>query len=70
MRNYDDWKLNSGQEDEVIAGYCDECDGEIYEGEDIYKIKSSDVILHYNCWSLDYARQALDVWLEEAKKEE
>lgn len=69
MRDYDDWKLDSGQDGEVVVGSCDGCDGEIYEGEDIFHIKSNDDIVHISCLG-EYAKAALDAVYDIAVKKE
>lgn len=44
--------------EDKVFGYCDQCGGEIYEGEDIYEIDGD--IIHEDCL-LDYAREKLAV---------
>ena len=39
-------------------GYCDQCGGEIYEGEEVYDIDGDTI--HEDCL-LDYAREHLAV---------
>lgn len=44
--------------EDVIVGYCDQCGGEIYEGEEVYDIDCCTV--HEDCL-LDYAKEHLAV---------
>jgi hypothetical protein len=54
---YDRWKLSCGHEDEVIVGRCEHCDGEIYEGEEVYETNEGTV--HEECFN-DFAIECLD----------
>jgi hypothetical protein len=56
--NYDKWKLDSGQDDEVVFCHCDHCDGEIYEGEEYLDIENGHRI-HEDCYD-DYAKEVLN----------
>ena len=44
--------------EDVIVGYCNQCGGEIYEGEEVYDIDCCTV--HEDCL-LDYVRERLAV---------
>lgn len=55
--NYDDWKLSSGQDDEVIVCECEHCGGEIYEGDEIYR--TSEGIVHDDCF-VEFAHEVLE----------
>lgn len=48
MRDYDDYKLDSGQEDKVFSE-CDYCGGPIYVGEEYLKLQNGDY-LHTDCF--------------------
>jgi hypothetical protein len=37
MRDYDEWKLASGQEEKVFC-YCDECNEPIYVGDNYIRL--------------------------------
>jgi len=67
--DYDDWKLQSGLEDEVVVCNCDECGQEIYEGDPIFRIRENGEIVHDTCF-VEYARSALDASYEIAEKED
>lgn len=50
--------------EDIIVGYCDQCGGEIYEGEEVYDIDCCTV--HEDCL-LDYAKERLAVKREAGK---
>lgn len=56
-KGYDDWKLSSGQDDEVVVCICEHCDNEIYEGEEIYETNEGTV--HEECFE-EFAEGCLD----------
>lgn len=64
LPGYDKWKLASPYEDEKTVANCEQCSGEIYEGEEAYKIDSDWV--HEECF-FDYAVDKLDAKLRQAK---
>jgi hypothetical protein len=69
--NYDDWKLASSHDDEVIVCQCENCNGDIYAGEEAYKVNVNDWV-HDECF-LDYAKEQFDAYLdivEEPNREE
>jgi hypothetical protein len=49
MRDYDDWKLSSGQDNEKVWCACDHCFGEIYVGEEYYHIEMFGDNVHEDC---------------------
>lgn len=53
MRDYDTWKLSSGQDGERVFCNCHHCDGEIYVGEEYYLIEDDRV--HEGCLA-EYAK--------------
>ena len=54
--SYDTWKTTPPPDPEVVR-YCDYCDEEMYEGEEVLSLVTGDVI-HEDCFS-DYAKDEL-----------
>lgn len=57
LKGYDAWKLQCGLEDEVVVCECEHCEGEIYEGEDVFKVEDG-LLIHEDCL-LEYTRENL-----------
>lgn len=53
---YDRWKLSNPRDFEVIAGYCEHCGMEYYEGEDIFETTEGKV--HEDCLD-EFAREQI-----------
>ncbi|MFX3623213.1 MAG: hypothetical protein ACE3JP_03980 [Ectobacillus sp.] len=66
--NYDEWKTSPPEDDEVIVCQCEYCDGDIFAGEEAYKV-NVDEWVHEDCF-LDYAKEELDVCLDIVEKPE
>lgn len=57
IKGYDDWKLDSGFDDEFIFGECDQCGREFYQGDEIMYLKGLDMV-HQDCFE-EYAEDKL-----------
>lgn len=68
MPDYDDWKLDSGNEGEKVFCYCDECNEPIYTGEDYIKLGFDGAKLHSEgeCFEY-YIERLVEPKVEEAK---
>jgi hypothetical protein len=60
MRDYDNWKLHTPDNDLKVFCHCEHCGNEIYEDEEYIEVSNGDK-LHYDgdCYH-DYARELLD----------
>jgi hypothetical protein len=56
IKDYDRWKLASGQDDEKVFCECEQCGGEIYEGEEYLEV--DDCNIHHECFD-DFAWKLL-----------
>jgi hypothetical protein len=60
---YDSWKLNPPEP--KVVHRCEQCDGEIYEGEEMYRLNDG-TIIHTRCFD-EYAQDVLNPILEFAE---
>jgi|GraSoiStandDraft_51_1057287.scaffolds.fasta_scaffold142036_4 hypothetical protein len=69
MRDYDDWKLSSGNEGKVFC-HCDECSEPIYVGEEYMELETrkSTIRLHTegNCYE-NFVEDYFEVKFKEAR---
>jgi hypothetical protein len=58
----DRWLTTPPEPEEVTVAYCKYCDGDVFAGEEAYKVNVNEWV-HDECF-LDYAREELDVTFE------
>jgi hypothetical protein len=56
-RDLDRYLTTPPEPEERHCGYCEHCEGDIFEGEEIYK--TSEGLVHEECF-MEYAKEELD----------
>jgi hypothetical protein len=57
IKDYDDWKLHTPNDKEVVVGRCACCYGEIYKGQEYLEVDGESV--HEECFD-EYAKDVLE----------